>query len=100
MSRWHPFQPVAVFPSSATAVVQGAAVRPQSSNPPARLTNSNHPDQSTAAKTASVKGYPTGFGNPTWLATHPDPAAAHAPPVQALLDAGAMIVGGYHIKAG
>jgi len=41
----------------------------------------------------SVKGYPTGFGNPTWLETHPAPATAHCPPVQAMLDAGAMLVG-------
>ncbi len=34
----------------------------------------------------------TGFGNPTWLATHP-PAEATAPAVQRLLDAGASMVG-------
>ncbi|GBF97640.1 amidase [Raphidocelis subcapitata] len=44
-----------------------------------------------------VKGYPTGFGNPTWLETHPDPAPANAPAVQALLDAGATLVGKTHM---
>jgi len=39
-----------------------------------------------------VAGHTTGSGNPTWLATHP-PAAATAPAVQALLDAGARLVG-------
>src|SRR3954467_13758708 len=39
-----------------------------------------------------VAGHTTGSGNPTWLATHP-PAAATAPAVQALLDAGARRVG-------
>ncbi|KAI8472406.1 MAG: amidase [Monoraphidium minutum] len=44
-----------------------------------------------------LKGYPTAFGNPTWLETHPGPAAETAPPVQALLDAGAMVVGKTHM---
>eukprot|EP00959_Pyramimonas_sp_CCMP1952_P154648 3235478-Pyramimonas_sp.AAC.1 len=35
-----------------------------------------------------VKGYKTGFGNPTWLDTH-DIADRTAPAVQMLLDAGA-----------
>ena len=39
-----------------------------------------------------VAGSRTGFGSPTWLATHP-PANATAPAVQALLDAGADMVG-------
>lgn len=39
-----------------------------------------------------VKGVKTGFGNPRWLETH-DPAEAHAPVVQTLLDAGATAVG-------
>ena len=38
----------------------------------------------------------TGFGNPTWAATHP-PAAANAPAVQALLDAGAKLIGKTHM---
>jgi hypothetical protein len=37
-------------------------------------------------------GVKTGFGNPRWLDTH-DAAAAHAPVVQTLLDAGASAVG-------
>jgi len=39
-----------------------------------------------------VAGSTTGFGNPTWLETHP-PAKATAPAVQRLLDAGASMVG-------
>ncbi len=39
-----------------------------------------------------IAGHQTGFGSPAWLATH-DAAAATAPPVQRLLDAGAQIVG-------
>ena len=39
-----------------------------------------------------VAGSRTGFGNPTWLESHP-PAAATAPAVQRLLDAGADMVG-------
>ena len=39
-----------------------------------------------------VAGHTTGAGNPTWLATHP-PATTTAPAVQALLDAGARLVG-------
>ncbi|CAI6005869.1 unnamed protein product [Closterium sp. NIES-65] len=41
---------------------------------------------------AVVAGVPTGFGNPTWLATHDVPQAT-APVVQALLEAGASVVG-------
>src|SRR5919106_1538962 len=37
-------------------------------------------------------GTVTGRGNPDWLASH-EPAAANAPAVQALLDAGARLVG-------
>ncbi|KIY93225.1 amidase [Monoraphidium neglectum] len=44
-----------------------------------------------------IKGYPTAFGNPKWLETHAEPAAATAPAVQALLDAGALIVGKTHM---
>lgn len=40
-----------------------------------------------------VTGYPTGNGSPLYLSTHPDPAAESSPAVQALLDAGAQIVG-------
>lgn len=36
----------------------------------------------------AVCGHTNACGNPTWLATHPDPATAHAPCVQSLLDAG------------
>ncbi len=39
-----------------------------------------------------IAGVRTGFGSPTWLATHP-PAEATAPAVQRLLDAGADMVG-------
>jgi amidase len=39
-----------------------------------------------------VEGTVTGRGNPDWLASH-GPAESHAPPVQALLDAGARLVG-------
>ena len=39
-----------------------------------------------------VAGTVTGRGNPDWLASH-EPAAANAPAVQALLDAGARLVG-------
>ena len=39
-----------------------------------------------------IAGHRTGFGSPTWLATHP-PAAATASSVQKLLDAGADMVG-------
>jgi amidase len=42
-----------------------------------------------------VAGTVTGAGQPTWAATH-EPAAAHAPAVQALLDAGATLVGKSH----
>jgi amidase len=39
-----------------------------------------------------VAGQKTGFGSPDWLRTH-EPAARSAPAVQALLDAGANLVG-------
>jgi len=39
-----------------------------------------------------VAGQKTGFGSPDWLRTH-DPAVRTAPAVQALLDAGANVVG-------
>jgi len=39
-----------------------------------------------------IAGYKTGFGSPDWLATH-GPATRTAPTVQALLDAGADVVG-------
>ena len=39
-----------------------------------------------------IAGSRTGFGNPAWLESHP-PAAATAPAVQRLLDAGADMVG-------
>jgi amidase len=39
-----------------------------------------------------IEGTVTGCGNPDWLASH-GPAATNAPPVQALLDAGARLVG-------
>lgn len=39
-----------------------------------------------------VAGWPTGFGNPTWLQTH-KPAKLTSPMVQSLLDAGATLVG-------
>ncbi|CAL8470644.1 g10186 [Coccomyxa elongata] len=43
-----------------------------------------------------VQGYVTGFGNPTWKETH-QPATATAPAVQALLTAGASLVGKTHM---
>ena len=42
-----------------------------------------------------VAGYPTGFGSPHWLATHPVPKST-APCIQALLDAGAELVAKTH----
>lgn len=42
-----------------------------------------------------IKGLPTGYGNPTWRATHALPAR-HADGVMAVLDAGACIVGKTH----
>ncbi len=39
-----------------------------------------------------IAGHTTGFGNPTWLATHA-PATRTAPVVQCLIDAGADLVG-------
>jgi len=39
-----------------------------------------------------VQGHKTGFGNPTWLATHPA-AQQNCPIVQSLLDAGATLCG-------
>lgn len=44
-----------------------------------------------------VAGYRTGCGNPTKLAESPA-AAHHAPPVQALLDAGAVFLGKTHTE--
>jgi amidase len=44
-----------------------------------------------------VCGHTNACGNPTWLSTHPAPAAAHAPCVQALLDAGATLLGVAHM---
>eukprot|EP00239_Pterosperma_sp_CCMP1384_P009355 CAMPEP_0197862430 /NCGR_PEP_ID=MMETSP1438-20131217/39197_1 /TAXON_ID=1461541 /ORGANISM="Pterosperma sp., Strain CCMP1384" /LENGTH=427 /DNA_ID=CAMNT_0043479987 /DNA_START=393 /DNA_END=1676 /DNA_ORIENTATION=+ len=41
----------------------------------------------------AVKGVRTGAGNPTWLSTHPLPEEASNPAVQALLTAGATLVG-------
>ncbi|EIE22650.1 amidase [Coccomyxa subellipsoidea C-169] len=43
-----------------------------------------------------VENYVTGFGNPTWKETH-EPATATAPAVQALLSAGASLVGKTHM---
>ncbi len=42
-----------------------------------------------------IAGHKTGFGSPAWFETHA-PAAATAPAVQRLLDAGARIVGKTH----
>ena len=42
-----------------------------------------------------IEGQRTGFGHPAWLASHP-PATRTAPAVQALLDAGADMVGRTH----
>jgi amidase len=43
-----------------------------------------------------VKGQVTTNGHPLWASTHP-PAAAHAPVVQRLIDAGARLVGKAHM---
>jgi amidase len=40
-----------------------------------------------------VAGYPTGCGNPDWLADHAEPALESAPAVTALLQAGAAVDG-------
>lgn len=40
-----------------------------------------------------VASHANGCGNPTWLATHAAPAQSTAPCVQALLDAGATLLG-------
>lgn len=40
-----------------------------------------------------VASHANGCGNPTWLATHSAPAQSTAPCVQALLDAGATLLG-------
>lgn len=42
-----------------------------------------------------IAGYPTGFGNPTWEATHAVPQTT-APSIQRLLDQGARLVGKTH----
>jgi amidase len=42
-----------------------------------------------------IDGHITGYGNPDWARTHP-PATATAPAVQALLDAGATLLGKTH----
>ncbi|MEO1248895.1 MAG: amidase [Pseudomonadota bacterium] len=42
-----------------------------------------------------IEGFPTGAGNPTWLATH-GVAERTAPVVQRLLDAGARLIGKTH----
>lgn len=44
-----------------------------------------------------VASHVNGCGNPTWLATHGTPAAANAPCVQALLEAGATLLGMSHM---
>lgn len=44
-----------------------------------------------------IAGHKTGFGNPTWLETHPV-ATTTAPPVAALLAAGATVVGKAHMS--
>ncbi|GHP01270.1 hypothetical protein PPROV_000002600 [Pycnococcus provasolii] len=44
-----------------------------------------------------VKGAPTGFGNPTWLATHAECPQTHADAVRILLSAGACIDGKTHM---
>jgi len=41
--------------------------------------------------TPQIEGHITGFGNPTWRATH-EPATSTAPAVAALLAAGATVV--------
>jgi amidase len=66
--------------------------------PGGRFERAGAPHGTLAGKTLAVKdifdieGTVTGRGNPDWLANH-GPAEANAPPVQALLDAGARLVG-------
>jgi len=66
--------------------------------PGGRFERAGAPNGPLAGKTLAVKdifdieGTVTGRGNPDWLASH-GPAEAHAPAVQALLDAGARLVG-------
>ncbi len=43
-----------------------------------------------------VAGFVTGAGNPDWLRTH-EPATKTAPAVQAVVDAGATLVGKTHM---
>jgi amidase len=75
--------PFNAFCPHATARLEGAATGPL-----AGLT--------FAAKDLfDVAGHVTGAGNPDWLATH-GPAAHTAPVVQALVDAGATMVGKTH----
>ena len=44
-----------------------------------------------------VLGVPSGNGSPAWLAAHPDAAPASAPAVDALLAAGAHVIGKGHM---
>lgn len=72
-------------PLGAFCTVNHAALRGRGNGPLAGLT--------LAAKDVfDIAGSRTGFGNPTWLETHP-PAGTTAPAVQRLLDAGAHMVG-------
>lgn len=72
------------------AFVPGGVVRIEG-RPDGRLTR-----RTFAAKDLfDIAGMITGCGNPTWAETN-GPAAAHAPAVQALLDAGATLVGKTH----
>ena len=68
------------FCGHATVFVRGAAVGPLAGL------------RFGAKDNFDVEGHRTGGGNPDWLRTH-DPAAATAPALRALLDAGAELVG-------
>ena len=79
------FGSIADDPLGAFCRENQAALRGSGSGPLAGLT--------FAAKDVfDIAGIRTGFGSPTWLNTHA-PAAATAPAVQRLLDAGADMVG-------
>ena len=75
--------PLNAFCAHSTARLQGAPGRPLSG-------------LAFAAKDLfDIAGHVTGAGNPDWLALHP-PASRTAPVVQALVDAGADMVGKTH----
>ena len=80
MSNGPPDDPLGAFCTENHAALPGAP-----SGPLASL-------RFAAKDVFDVAGSRTGFGNPTWLATHP-PASSTAPAVQLMVDAGASLVG-------